>query len=405
MDGKGTAPRVGGRNTQGFWEVVWSERHGPGAWRTRRVSTRTKDRAEADAFLEGFVTTLEAERAEARGSTVAALVKGYLEAKPHVGPTQRVHLRTIVTHLGDRNPAGLDDRVVAQFRTARAPAKDGTVRRDLGALNAVLAWAVRKKLIPAGERPHLDMPPEGAARDVWLRENERDAFWTALLAYDPDGTGRLGRVTLFGCVALETGARKRAIEGLTWDRVDLGAGLLDFRDPGLRATKKRRVPVPVSDRLRPVLERALAEARPGARFVLPGEGGSTRTAWGTWLASSGCPYSYVTPHVMRHTWATLAARAGVSMSAIAAVLGDTVTTIEKHYLHHSPDYLRAAVNARRAAPAPAVTAPAPVVAPVLPAGGAPLTAAELVPGLAGSSGGRAAPRLADGLADGLFGRE
>jgi integrase len=52
----------------------------------------------------------------------------------------------------------------------------------------------------------------------------------------------------------------------------------------------------------------------------------------------------VTPHTLRHTWATLAARAGFSMYQIAGVLGDTVSTVERNYLKHSPDHLRDAVN-------------------------------------------------------------
>jgi integrase len=52
----------------------------------------------------------------------------------------------------------------------------------------------------------------------------------------------------------------------------------------------------------------------------------------------------MTPHTLRHTWATLAARAGVDLYAIAGVLGDTLSTVEKNYLHHAPDHLRGAIN-------------------------------------------------------------
>ena len=50
------------------------------------------------------------------------------------------------------------------------------------------------------------------------------------------------------------------------------------------------------------------------------------------------------PHVFRHTWATHAAEDGVAMNVIAGFLGDTMKTVEKNYMHLSPDYLRSAVD-------------------------------------------------------------
>lgn len=43
--------------------------------------------------------------------------------------------------------------------------------------------------------------------------------------------------------------------------------------------------------------------------------------------------SWVTPHIMRHTFASLLASAGVSLYKIAKWLGDTERTAAKHYAH------------------------------------------------------------------------
>ncbi|MDR3561458.1 MAG: site-specific integrase [Negativicutes bacterium] len=45
---------------------------------------------------------------------------------------------------------------------------------------------------------------------------------------------------------------------------------------------------------------------------------------------------WVTPHVMRHTFASLLASANVSLFKIARWLGDTLSTTEKHYAHLVP---------------------------------------------------------------------
>ena len=54
--------------------------------------------------------------------------------------------------------------------------------------------------------------------------------------------------------------------------------------------------------------------------------------------------SGTTPHVMRHTAATLMLRAGVSLWDTAGVLGDTVATVEKYYGHHAAAHLSSAVG-------------------------------------------------------------
>lgn len=61
-----------------------------------------------------------------------------------------------------------------------------------------------------------------------------------------------------------------------------------------------------------------------------------------WAADMGMPHLH--PHVFRHTWATHAAEDGVAMNVIAGFLGDTMKTVEKNFMHLSPDYLRQAVD-------------------------------------------------------------
>ena len=132
--------------------------------------------------------------------------------------------------------------------------------------------------------------------------------------------------------------------------------------------------MPISDELRPVLERILAEIPDDPEAFLLDHAGAIRTAFencveraglGKWrgrdegapkempsnksrrrMAKGGLIFfeSDVTPHVLRHTKATWMAQAGVSMFDIAGVLGDSVDTVTKTYAHHHPDYLRDAIN-------------------------------------------------------------
>jgi site-specific recombinase XerD len=53
----------------------------------------------------------------------------------------------------------------------------------------------------------------------------------------------------------------------------------------------------------------------------------------------------VTPHTLRHTFATHLARRGVPLLHIAQLLGDDPLTVSKRYAHHQPQDLISAVNA------------------------------------------------------------
>jgi integrase len=147
---------------------------------------------------------------------------------------------------------------------------------------------------------------------------------------------------LFVALGLETAARREAIMELTWDRIDLAGGSIDYHRPGRRITKKRRVTgLPISARLRPVLEAAWARAPKDAQgracgLVLAGAGagagaGALRKPF--WRFTSAIGMRWVTPHVLRHTWGSISIMAGGSLYDIAEFMGDTVATISKVYLH------------------------------------------------------------------------
>jgi len=245
----------------------------------------------------------------------------------------------IVRFFGHMTPREIAPDDFLKFRVLRNVA-DGTLRRDLGALRTILNFGFKNRLVSAGDTPHIELPPSGPPRDLWLNEQQENEF-LALAGKHSSGKPRLTRLTRFVAIALDTGARKSAIQGLTWDRVCLSEKLIDFRDPKLKTSKKRRVPVPISDRLLPMLQKAYAERR--GSFVLD-DPGDIRKTFDTFRHRT--PYPWVTPHVLRHTAATLMLRAGVSVWDVAGVLGDTVETVTKVYGHHSPDYLKNAVNRR-----------------------------------------------------------
>lgn len=341
-DGDRFSTFVLGKNRSGFWEVRWSERDSQtGLWRSRACSCRTKDQREAERFRARWEQEVQGLARQAAEPTVEDLVARYLDSAEArgVGATQKFSLLPVRRYFGSEGLSAINEARLRAYRTSRKVA-DSTVRRELAALVTVCRWAVRHKIVPADVVPAVDLPPPAQGRLEFLDEGEESLF-LALAYGDSIGKPRLSRITRFVAIALDTAARKRAIEGLTWDRVDLVAGLIDFREVGRRVSRKRRVPVPISDRLFPVLARAWIERQD--QWVC-GQG-DIRKAWETWIAKT--PFAgRITAHDLRRTWATLAARRGVDLWDVAGVLGDDLTTVTKHYAHHRPDHLRRAVERR-----------------------------------------------------------
>lgn len=343
----------------GNFAAFWSEGR-----RSKRKSMGTPDRTVAEArFAEWLL--LGGHRAAAPGEalqrklTVAELWKVY--DKSHVQKnvaapeTAAYSWRNLEPHFGKLTLDQIDEDVIEDYLEARTegdigkPSVSSTVRRELSALVACMNWHAapergKKRLIKAQDVPHIALPAESAPRDRWLATAEIKAL------FDVEMTPRL---RMFLWLALETAARKRAILDLTWDRVDLETGMIQYAVPGKKVTKKRRPSVPISATLRRVLEAVPAAGRvgpvvPPGGDVWPQIQSAVRRAGLSPAVSRDTGQAVkatgVSPHTFRHTAATHMARRGVPLYVIAGVLGNTLAMVERVYSHHCPERLKSAVD-------------------------------------------------------------
>ena len=182
--------------------------------------------------------------------------------------------------------------------------------------------------------PYFEVGPASPPREKYMTKEEQGRLLGAMS----------GHTHLFTMLGLDTGARRNAILELTWDRVDFGRGMIDYRIPGRPETKKRRAVVPMTNRLRS----ALVYTRGGATTdrVIEWEGkpvGDPRRAFTK--AAKRVGLAWVTPHVLRHTCASMLAQAGVDVDTIADYLAADRNTVWRVYRRQNPDYLRSATAA------------------------------------------------------------
>ena len=231
-------------------------------------------------------------------------------------------------------------------------AANATVRRELQALRACFTF-LQKRVEPRERRisekiiPYLELPPEGLPRDRVFSHEELQTMRDFLQNHcDANSlpriiakSNRLSRLARFVNLAMETAQRKTSILELTWSRVNFENNIITFLPEGRAQTTKRRVPLPISSRLRTVLECAYDQRIND--YVLDRK---TSIDYDLKKMSRDTQISGLTAHVFRHTWATHKAMQGVPLAKIAMFLGDTEKTVRKNYLHLTPDYLRDVVD-------------------------------------------------------------
>lgn len=345
------------RNAHGCYEIRWTENG-----RSKRKSTGASDlRLAQRVYAEFILADQEVKAPAALSVTVAEVIDAYVADRTEVvdGASQLVTFGHLKSHFGTLAVTEIESDDCQEYLDARADgtisfidaagkqrggksAGPATVRRELGMLSTAVGYCIRKKRfrdrLRAGDKPDIELPPAPPARDRWLSRDEARLLLSHAAGYQDSADGRLPRVYRYIAMMLYTAARRETVFSLTWDRIHLARGLVNFQAPGRKVTKKRRGWVPIGAELLPILQRAERERT--SEFFLD-RPKPPHKAFRTVAERAGVT---VSPHDLRRTWATWAAQDGVPLYEIAGVLHDSIAMVEKHYAVHCPAHLRSAVD-------------------------------------------------------------
>jgi integrase len=348
------------------WQVIG--RHGA-PWTPDRA--REKAKAILGAVAAGADPAAE-KRAARKATTIAELCDLYFadaEAgrlltrrktakKPSTVATDRGrierHIKPLLGHMSvaavEREDierfmhAVAEGETAARIKTgrhglARVTGGKGVATRTMGLLGAIFTYAIRHRMRPDNpahniirfadnRRERRLSDEEYAALGEALRKAEMVRIWQPALA-----AARF--------LAL-SGWRSGEALGLRWAELDLGR-----RTARLSDTKSGFSLRPLShaacDVLRTVRdfagERVFPASRGGSHTVL-----HLKKFWPR-IVALGCLPTDVTPHVLRHSFASLAADLGYSEPTIAALVGHKGHTVTSRYLHTADTVLLAAADA------------------------------------------------------------
>lgn len=315
------------------WYITWTWNRKP-----ERISTGTESQTEAQTKLSQFITGWAAPD-EDKGVTVGYAIESYLEYKKPDMPTRNYKaleyvLGKVKQSFGSELPVKSINRAFIKSKIVQWQAngfKPGTINKRLSIFTASLNHVRKEGYLDTV--PHIDKLPAPPARDKWANPNQVRDFIDSITQ---------PHIKLFALLAAHTLSRKQAILDLTWDRVDLKANKIDFNVPGRVRTGKRRVEVPIVSK---ELKNALKTAKryKSTNHVIEYNGkGDISISVGFRRAATRVKMAWLTPHILRHSGCCALAQKGMSLIDIAGLMGDSVTTVQKHYLKHSPDHLRKA---------------------------------------------------------------
>ena len=202
----------------------------------------------------------------------------------------------------------------------------GTGTRTVGLLGAILTYAREIGIIESNPA-HGIRKPSYEKRDRRLSEDEYRLL--GVLLRKADGDEQLATAAEIVRALALSGCRRGEIVNLTWPEVDLQESCLRLRDTkeGASVRPIGLAPVALLNRRRPEL--AAGPVFPGTIVGKPLIGFPRH--WGKIL--EGSPLIGITPHVLRHSFASVANDLGFTESTVAALLGHAQGTVTSRYIH------------------------------------------------------------------------
>ncbi len=296
--------------------------------------------------------------ADRKAATVAELCDAYLEAasagrllirgkskKPSTLATDKVrverHIKRILGHL---KVASVTRHDVERFHnsvsesgpTARARGGKGTASRTLGLLGGIFSFAMKRDMRTDNPTRGVERHADGR-RERRMSEGEYTRLGEALQTTPNVWPVALAAVRFLAV----TGWRRGEMLNLKWSEVDLVTRTAQLGD-----TKTGKS-------MRPLSRSACAILRDLPRMgelVFASSRGSDRPMHGfpaVWrkLAKIASLDAAITPHVLRHSFASVAVDLGHSELTIAVLLGHKKTSVTARYAHHADAVLLQAADA------------------------------------------------------------
>lgn len=326
--------------------VKWTDETG-----TTRVGLKVygkENKEEAIPALIAWVTAREGKALRTKGTKVADVWSSYYAECEKEGkqmPNFATNWKRLAPFFGAMDIKSITKEACQKYAVEKEAAgyAPWSIYGDLNRLRTLVSWAVKNKVITEKEAPYVWKPQEPT--------NAVDQAMTLAQVVELLDATPTDHMRLFIILAISTGGRLTALLELTWDRVDFAANEIDLRTPEKKksilskAFQKGRAVVAMNETIRAALLQAWQTRAGDESHVIQWRGTpvrSVKTAFNRAVERAGLP-DWVTPHVLRHSTATIMDQQGVPVEEIAKFLGHSGPEItRKIYIERSGKSLHTA---------------------------------------------------------------
>lgn len=267
-------------------------------------------------LIHDYTEYLKYERAVAK-ETVRGYISDIHRLINAVGDTdiESVTLDDLRKHTRDMSKEGL---------------ASATIRRRIHSLNTFYNWLVLEDIVEEAISNRLHLPKRERKQPTWLSDNEIRRF-----ANTPSPHSLSWKILAW------FGLRRSELLNLDWRDVRLPDRVIIIRDT---KSKKDRV-MPIPDAFHGELTQAWIDAgMPDEGYVTIVRKGALLRAFKRHLKVCGLDNKKVTPHTLRHSFASQLVRQGVSITVVKELLGHTDIATTMIYVHHSDELIQDAMD-------------------------------------------------------------
>lgn len=254
--------------------------------------------------------------------------------------TYRRHWRYLESYLPGSTPLAAITRERLQAVVSRLMADQyaaTTIRNLIATLHRTLARAVQDEVLTRNPLDQVKRPRVVVTGRAFVEQERWDALLTVAEQHSRDAH-------LLVALGLFAGLRKAELLALRWSDLDLDRRVLAVRNGADFTTKSGRDrSVPIAERLHGILQRYRPD-RPGEAFVLRPDHAPKpnayrwdfRSTFATVMATAAVAIS---PHGMRHSFATAGAHRGLDIHRLRRWLGHASIRVTEGYIHGAGDAL------------------------------------------------------------------
>ncbi len=308
---------------------IWHIRYRDERGENTSVSTHCHTQMEAQEFLARWIRDGQLKKSKIK--TVADVLNYYYDNSGKFKKSARrigIANRKLIKYFKDTLWVNFNNSYTIQYQL-QSEQKSSTIRYELNQIRTAQNYCIDDGVLLPQYKKKFELPKKGKGDDYTFNDKDIESLW--------DRFKKKPHIILFMEIAINTSARKKHILDLEWTHhIDLVKRLIYFNKLHNWGTTKKGGIVKMNDRLYNVLIDAQKVSQ--SKYVINYAGKKVKHLSAMQTYKRATMEDKFMTKTFRHTAATWAAEAGISMEEIATMTGHTDKKTTETYVHLTPNY-------------------------------------------------------------------